>query len=84
MYTYELFCAFFPILIYFSLKPLTRNLSYITVYTSMSECDSSDHSVFVVVVIDVVVVVVVVVVVAVVVVNFLVFFTASLEPLGFA
>ena len=29
---YELFCAFFQFFIYFSLKPLTRNHSYIMVY----------------------------------------------------
>ena len=32
MYMYELFCAFFQFFIYFSLKPLTRNHSYIMVY----------------------------------------------------
>ena len=38
---YELFCAFFPILISFSLKPLTRNHSYISWFTTFfeSECD---------------------------------------------
>ena len=40
---YELFSAFFPIFTSFSLKPLTRNHSYIMVYVFLIRvCD--DHS----------------------------------------
>ena len=44
MYMYELFSAFFPILTSFSLKPLTRNHSYIMVYYVFLIRVCDDHS----------------------------------------
>ena len=41
---YELFSAFFPILTSFSLKPLTRNHSYIMVYYVFLIRVCDDHS----------------------------------------